>query len=178
LLNQKIDTEESPSQAPSCPLVSANTLLTKDVFYMTTEDAIELVEETLMELEADVKYSVFDEWVLIKTTPITWNILKYRGPRRKEFFQHFAEDLSSLRKTMKNLDSVVGEFNFSREGYGKAFDAYMCIGKKQFILFNNTVKNADEIKANIRWKDAKSHFRTLQRKFIDDPVLPEKKKFY
>lgn len=141
---------------------------------MTKEEAIKQIEHTLEDLNNQIKYTIFNEWILISVTPRSWDILKYSGPRQSEFFSHLSEDLTSVHQKMNDLNPIPGEFDFSYEGYGKAFDAYMCIGEKLYILFNNTLKNADEIKAHINWKKAERKIRNLQQKFMDDPVTPDR----
>jgi len=137
---------------------------------MKSEDAVSLVEKALYNMGTAIREVVFNEWILVSVSSKKLAVNKYKGPRQEEFFSNFKEDISPLLEKIDFKNPIIGDFDFSYHGYGNGFDAYMCIGEKTFILFNNTKKNTDQIQASLRWKAARVHLMKLQEKFIEDPV--------
>ena len=137
---------------------------------MKTSVAVERIKDSIKEMELAIGEPAFDEWVLAGKTSEGWKLMGYGGPRLETFVKHFREDMEAMRGTFNPAEFQVGDFGFSHEGHGSGFDAYMCIGKHLFVLFNNVNKSTDEITQNPKWKAAQVPFMGLLELFISDPV--------
>jgi hypothetical protein len=139
---------------------------------MDVKTASTHINRTLIHLEQVVGEPVFNEWVLVEKTESGWKAYMYCGSRRDDFFEEFKSDIETLHEALDPDRSFPGDFAFSHEGFGSGFDAYICVGTRLFVLFNNTEKSTDDIVANPQWKSAQIHFSRLLEHFIQDPAVP------
>lgn len=128
------------------------------------------IQTALSLLEADIGEPIFNEWALVAKTATGWKLLRYGGPRKKEFLSEFGSDIIALRETFNPSTAELGQFAFSHEGFGSGFDAHICCGINRFVLLNNTTKSTGEITCNPKWKPAQIHFAELLEAFIASPV--------
>ena len=128
------------------------------------------IQNALDQLRETMGEPVFDEWIVVQKDEASWQLVEYHGPREGEFRGTFKEDIASLRNVLDLSDMQAGNFAFSHEGHGPAFDAFMTAGKSVVILFNHTGKSTGDITADPKWKTAQVHFNDLLETFLADPV--------
>jgi hypothetical protein len=98
--------------------------------------------------------------------------MSYQGPRKEVFTDSFPQDSAGLRKTVRQGTQSydVGDFEFSHEGNGTGFEAFMMLGKGLCLICNNTSKSMDGISKNPRWLEAQIPFAELSEKFRVNPL--------
>ncbi len=137
---------------------------------MNREAVADHIETALISMERVVEEPVFNEWALVEKTDGGWKLIEYGGTRKNDFLENFNTDIAALRETLDPVNTQIGDFAFSHEGYGSGFDAHICAGSNMYLLFNNTAKSTGEITSNPKWTSAQIHFSQLVETFIADPI--------
>ena len=141
---------------------------------MTLEQATQMIVLCAEQMDARYKNVVFDEWALISLAARKGRVLAYVGPRREGFQENFHTDVAALRQGLLDGDYIVGDFEFSRHGVGSAFESFMVVGPRVYLICNNTVQTMDAITKDPLWLGAQVPFVELSDKFRADPLaLPQ-----
>lgn len=139
---------------------------------MTLEQAWKSVLDCANEMNTRYREVVFDELAIVSIGDSRARTLSYQGPREEAFAESFPKDSASLRHTVREGGQSynVGDFEFSHEGAGTAFEAFMLLGKGLCLICNNTSKSMDGISKNPRWLEAQIPFAALSEMFRDNPL--------
>lgn len=137
---------------------------------MTLEQTVTLIEQVLTRMDAGFRIPLFDEWSVYQVTQGIDRILYYSGARSETLQSQFARDIHPLADELRAGQYAPGHFYFSHEGAGALYDAFMCIGKGIYAVFNNTEKSMAEITADPLWKGVQHHFVDLGEQFRIDPL--------
>ena len=137
---------------------------------MQISKAWALVGETLEAMDKLYMGSIFDEVILLSLEGGSVAILEYRGERDVSVGQAFFDDIRALKNELIKPEHGVGDFGFTAEGQGEAFDAFIRTGPKHYLLLNNTAKSTGDITADPAWKRAQSVFFDLCEAFRADPT--------
>ncbi len=121
-------------------------------------------------MNARYKKVVFDEWAILSLEPHRGHLLAYRGPRKEGFQRNFLADVGGLREGLLNDGYNVGDFEFTRNGVGPAFESFMVVGDRMYLICNNTVQTMDAISRDPLWLGAQVPFVELSEKFRSDPL--------
>lgn len=113
---------------------------------------------------------VFDEWAVVSFDAGREKVLAYAGPRREHFKQNFTTDLKTVRNALFAKPHAVGDFDFSHQGTGTGFDAFIVLGERIFLLWNSTNESTTYITKNPNWLIAQNVFAELTDKFRSDPL--------
>ncbi len=114
---------------------------------------------------------VFDEWAIISLVEKKGRLLAYNGPRKEGFQKNFLNDAGSLRTGLLTREYHAGDFEFARDGVGPAFESFMALGNRTFLICNNTVQSMDGIAKDPLWLGAQVPFVELSEKFCADPLV-------
>lgn len=114
---------------------------------------------------------VFDEWLIVSRQGGTVQLLHYQGPRDATIMESLADETSTLRQSGGHVNPNPGQFDFTREGTGSDFDAYVYLGKDCFLLCNNTQKTMEDISADRNWLTAQGDFLNLSQYFAVNPLV-------
>ena len=121
-------------------------------------------------MNARYKKVVFDEWAILSLAGRKGHLLAYRGPRKEGFQKNFLADVGALREGLLNEEYSVGDFEFTRNGVGPAFESFMVLGDRMYLICNNTVQSMDGITRDPLWLGAQVPFVELSEKFRADPL--------
>ncbi len=113
---------------------------------------------------------VFDELLVVSRNSGEVKLLHYSGPREETIMATLADETAALRQSGGHIDPKPGEFDFTREGVGSDFDAYICLGTDLFLLCNNTEKSMEEVTADPNWLAAQGQFLNASQFFAVDPL--------
>ena len=140
---------------------------------MTLEQAWKSVLATAQEMNARYGDVVFDELAIVSIADKQPRTLSYQGPRQTAFTENFPRDSAALRQTVRQggLRYEAGDFEFSHEGVGTGFEAFMVLGKGVCLICNHTVKTMQAISQNPRWIAAQVPFAELGEKFRAAPLV-------
>ena len=67
-------------------------------------------------------------------------------------------------------DDLTIDFEFTRNGVGPAFESFMVVGDRMYLICNNTVQTMDAISRDPLWLGAQVPFVELSEKFRSDPL--------
>ncbi len=139
---------------------------------MTLEQAWKSILNCAQEMNARYRDVVFDELAIVSIGDNQTRTVSYQGPRREAFASSFPADLAPLRKAARQggQSYQAGDFEFSHEGAGTAFEAFMILGRNLCLICNNTAKSMDGISRNPRWIEAQVPFVELGDKFRGEPL--------
>lgn len=132
--------------------------------------AIDRVRSCSKRMDAAYGRTVFDEWAIVSLLPNKGRVLNYKGPREEHFASSFAGDVVKLRKALVAQSHDFGQFEFSRNGEGSEFDAFMCIGDGVYLMCNNLFATMEDITRDERWYSAQVPFVELSEEFRSSPV--------
>lgn len=138
---------------------------------MKRSDAIKLIDERLCGLDNAYGRPVFDEWAVVSTDGRL--VFHYCGQREDSFSIDLADNLVSLRTEIQKDSRVPqtgGEFGFTVDGHGAAFDAYVCLGQGTYLICNNSRKSMPQITADPNWLKAQGIFLNLAAAFASNPL--------
>jgi hypothetical protein len=121
-------------------------------------------------MDARYKKTVFDEWAIVSLADRKGQLLAYIGPRKEGFQKNFQTDAGALRQGLLNEQYTVGDFEFTRQAVGSAFEAFMVAGRGLYLICNNTVQSMDAISKDPLWLGAQEPFVDLSEKFRADPL--------
>jgi hypothetical protein len=137
---------------------------------MTLENAKKLIQDCADQMAARYHKPVFDEWAIVSIAGSKGSLLSYTGPRREGFRQNFLTDIGSLRKGIFAEERAAGDYEFSHEGVGTGFEAFLVLGKGTYLICNHTAQTMDTITKDPLWLAAQVPFVELSDKVRSDPV--------
>src|SRR5258708_8937693 len=137
---------------------------------MTLEEITRLVKSCAEQMDVGYKRVVVDEWVVGSRAQKKSRILSYFGPRNDDFLKNFANDLGALRAELLNRHLGFGDFEFTRNGVGTLFEAFMVLGEGIYLICNNTADSMEGITQEPRWIDAQVPFVELSDKIQSHPL--------
>jgi len=138
---------------------------------MTVDQANQLIRSCANKMNARYEKVVFDEWAIISLAQNKARLLAYNGPRKEGFQKNFLNDAGSLRAGLLTREYHAGDFEFARDGVGPAFESFMALGNRNFLICNNTVQSMDGIAKDPLWLGAQVPFVELSEKFCADPLV-------
>src|SRR5437868_4954318 len=118
---------------------------------MNLEEALKSIKESCDKMNSLYGKVVFDEWAVVSFAAGQEKVLAYSGPRREHFKLNFASDLKTLRTALFSKPHSVGDFDFSHQGAGTGFDAFIVLGDRIFLLWNSTNESTGYITKNPNW---------------------------
>lgn len=125
--------------------------------------------------EMNIRYNgvVFDELAIVSFADNQPRTLSYQGPRRQEFDLHFPSDSTALRALVRSgtYRYGVGDFEFSHQGTGTLYDAFVVLGGGVCLVCNNTTKPMPAISANPLWLAAQIPLAELAERFRVHPLV-------
>jgi len=118
---------------------------------------------------------VFDELAVVSFSDSQPRTLSYQGPRREVFDAQFAADSAALRASVRRREQEygVGDFEFSHDGTGTGFEAFMVLAPEICLVCNNTGKSMSAIAANPLWLAAQVPFVELAETFRTNPLVKQ-----
>ncbi len=128
------------------------------------------VTETLQRMSAAYYRDVFDEWAIVAIGAKHGGVAAYHGVRGADFITAFQSDFALLRAALEGKELGAGDFDFVPDGRGYHHDAAVKIGRRSYLILNNTYKTMAEIRTDPRWVHAQPHFVALTEKFSSDPL--------
>lgn len=137
---------------------------------MNCTNAAQVIGDALAAMARQYMRPVFDEWVLLTVSDRTVRILAYEGPRPDNYRDEFAEDMRVVAAGLLGTHHNPGDFEFSHEGDGKMYDAFVVAGERVFLALNNTAKSMPQITADPLWRDTQGCFLRLCDSFRCSPV--------
>jgi len=140
---------------------------------MNVDQANQLIKSCAEKMNARYEKVVFDEWAIISLEKRRPSLLAYMGPRKEGFQKNFLNDAGSLRSGLLTRRYNAGDFEFARDGVGPAFESFMALGDKTFLICNNTVQSMDGIAKDPLWLGAQVPFVELSEKFCADPLIAQ-----
>lgn len=140
---------------------------------MTLEQAWRSVGECAQAMDELYQDVVFDEWAIVSIGDSQVQTVSYSGPRAEAFEASFERDSSALRRLVAHGTQVyaVGDFAFSHEGFGPAYEAFLVLGEGIYLICNNTAKSMGAIARNPKWVRAQVPFANLGDRFRSDPLM-------
>jgi hypothetical protein len=140
---------------------------------MTLEQAWESVLHCAEEMNTHYRDVVFDELAIVSIDDTRTQTMSYQGPRQEAFEVSFPGDSAALRKAVSvgGQRYEAGDFEFSHDGAGTGFEAFMLLGKGLCLICNNTGKSMDGISMNPRWLNAQIPFAELSEQFRGNPLV-------
>jgi hypothetical protein len=138
---------------------------------MNLDAALSLVRLTEQRMNERYGKPVFDEWAILARAEDQLFLLAYLGPRKEAFQRSFAEDTQELRQAYRQGTYAIGDFEFSRHGFGTKTEAFVRLGDAVFLLCNNTSKSMSEIAADPLWLGAQGPFVEMCDRFRADPLI-------
>jgi hypothetical protein len=113
---------------------------------------------------------VFNEWVLLSFATGGAKLIAYSGPRKEHFQSNFAADVSELRPRLFSHEGKPGDFEFAWYGSGTGFEAFMVVGARAYLIWNNTGNSMENLSKDPRWLKAQVPFLELTESFREDPL--------
>lgn len=138
---------------------------------MNLDEATQLIQTQMDRMAEVYKKPVFDEWAVLFILERRGRILSYHGPRRDDFQRSFLEDVKALGPELLSGRQNIGDFEFSTEGAGTGFDAFIVLGRGLFLICNNTTQSIAGITRNPLWLSAQVPFVELSDRFRADPLV-------
>ena len=137
---------------------------------MTLEEIREKIKGCAAQMNARYTGLVFDEWAVVSLERNRARILHYTGPRNDEFLKNFLADLGALRSALLDEKYGAGDFEFSRDGVGTGFEAFLVLGNDLFLICNNTRESMETIAKNAGWLKAQIPFVELAEAVRANPL--------
>ena len=138
---------------------------------MNIEQANQIIQQTVDQLNLDYGGCLFDEWALVEFRKGKSDLLLYSGPRKASFLTQLPTDMAALSHSFRDGTLLqLGEYDFARNATGSQIDAAACVGKNIYLLFNNMTVAMADICKNERWLGAQQTFFSLCERFRSDPV--------
>ncbi len=113
---------------------------------------------------------VFDELAVIELRRLGAQVLKYAGPREAGIDKAMQKDVQTLHTGLNDRGSEPGAFDFSFEGEGTGYDAFLTLGTRLFLVCNRTDGTTLDITRNPLWISAQEPFVDLSQRFAADPL--------
>lgn len=140
---------------------------------MTMEQAWKSILHCAEQMNTRYREVVFDELAIVSISDNSTRAMSYQGPRKEEFADSFPKDSAGLRASLRSGGQTyeAGDFEFSHDGTGTGFEAFMMLGKGLCLICNNTGKSMEGISKNPRWLEAQIPFAELGEEFRGNPLL-------
>jgi hypothetical protein len=138
---------------------------------MTLEEAINAVRTQVQRMKEIYQKPVFDEWALVAILGSKSRALYYAGPRRDEFHEGFNRDAQAFAADLRRPVHNLGDFDFTRDGVGTRFDAFLVVGDGLFLICNNTQQSMATITQDPLWLRAQVPFVELSEQFRSNPLV-------
>lgn len=113
---------------------------------------------------------VFDEIAVVALERLGARVLRYAGPREKEIEREIQRDVQTLHAGLSVHGSDPGAFDFSFDGEGTGYDAFITLGTQIFLVCNRTDGTTLDVTRNPLWIAAQEPFVDLSQRFATDPV--------
>lgn len=139
--------------------------------FMNLQETSSLVKKCADAMNTRYRRIVFDEWAIVSLMEMRGRVLNYLGPRNDDFLKNFVSDLGPLRAELMHAQHGVGDFEFTRNGEGTLFEAFMVLGQGVYLICNNTMNSMDRIARDALWIDAQVPFVELSDKVRSSPVV-------
>jgi len=139
---------------------------------MTLEQAWKSILQCAEEMNARYRDVVFDELAIVSIADNPARAVSYEGPRKEAFANSFEQDAAGLRASVRSRGQSyeAGDFEFSHDGTGTGFAAFMILGKGLCLICNNTIKSMQTISRSPLWLDAQIPFAELSDRFRNAPL--------
>ena len=137
---------------------------------MTLEQATKLIGSCAERMNDLYQKVVFDEWAIVSLVQHKAKILAYLGPRKDDFQKNFATDVQDLRADLLSRRHSIGDFEFSRHGFGTKLEAFVMVGEGLYLICNNTAQSMSAIAKDPLWLSAQVPFVELSDRFRSDPL--------
>jgi hypothetical protein len=137
---------------------------------MNLAQAVSQIERALARMSTGFRMPLFDEWTIFAAGDEDGGILHYSGTRSESLQQQFRRDLQPLLAELDAGQYEPGHFYFTHEGEGARYDAFLCVGRGVYAVFNHTTKSMVEITADPLWRAVQVHFVDLSARFRVDPL--------
>ncbi len=128
------------------------------------------IQTCLERMRAAYLKPVFDEWAVLTLPGKTPGIVAYGGPRAETFLQNLPDDAEPLRARATGKEFTEGDIEFTPDGTGTRYDAFMKIGPTSYLILNHSTKTMTEIRADAKWLLAQPALFELTEKFRVDPL--------
>src|SRR6266498_5996112 len=128
---------------------------------MTLEQATKLIGSSAERMNDLYQKVVFDEWAIVSLVQHKARILAYLGPRKDDFQKNFATDVQDLRAELLSNKHNIGDFEFSRHGFGTRLEAFVVVGEGLYLICNNTTESMSAIANDPRWLSAQVPFAEM-----------------
>lgn len=128
---------------------------------MTPEELTKRTSRVFARMDEIYGSPIFDEWALVVVSEGQGQVLHYEGPRGDAFTEAFPRDMALLREQFEARDYFVGEFEFTADGHGTLFDAFVKVSDSVFLICNNTQVAMTRIRENGQWLKAQVPFAGL-----------------
>jgi hypothetical protein len=121
-------------------------------------------------MRAARRQPLFDEWAILTMSAKSGGVNAYQGPRAELFLRNLQSDAEPLRKRAAGKQFAEADIEFSDEGTGTKYDAFMKIGATSYLVLNHTEKTMVDIRADEKWLAAQAVLFELSEKFRADPL--------
>ena len=138
---------------------------------MTLDEANKLIRGCADRMNELYRKTVFDEWAIVSLVQHKARILAYLGPRKDDFQKNFATDVQDLRPELLSNKHNIGDFEFSRHGFGTRLEAFLVVGDGLFLICNNTTQSMSGIAKDPLWLSAQVPFVEMSDLFRSDPLV-------
>lgn len=138
---------------------------------MNLDAALTRIQKSFAKMNEAYRRAVFDELLVVSRAGGEVKLLNYQGPREATIMDSLMDETVALRESGSHLNTTPGEFDFTRDGVGSDFDAYICLGEDIFLLCNNTEKSMQEVTADSNWLAAQGEFLNASQWFAMDPLV-------
>jgi hypothetical protein len=138
---------------------------------MNLEQAVKSIKLGAERMNGMYGRVVFNEWVILSFADGGAQVVAYQGPRKEHFHSNFATDVEELRPRLLSHRCGPGDFEFARYGNGTGFEAFMVIGQRLYLIWNNTGNSMEDISKDSRWLNAQLPFLELTETFRKDPLV-------
>ena len=128
---------------------------------MTPEELTNRTSRAFARMNEIYGCPVFDEWALVLVAEGKGQVLHYEGPRADAFAEAFPRDISLLREQIESREYFTGEFEFTADGHGTQFDAFVKVSDTAYLICNNTQASMTRIRENSQWLKAQVPFAGL-----------------
>ncbi len=141
---------------------------------MKLTQATQIIRQSRQAMNQAFKRPLFDELCILREergkTFLEW----YEGPRESDFIARFHQDTAALKEEARSkhfLRYLVGDFEFTHEGDGTGYEAFIKLGQSAVLLCNNTRLSMKEISKDPLWMGAQVPFALLADSFRSDPLV-------
>ena len=138
---------------------------------MTLDEANQLIRGCAERMNELYRKVVFDEWAVVSLMQHRARVLSYLGPRKDDFQKNFADDVQDLRAELLSNKHNLGDFEFSRHGFGTKLEAFVVVGDGLFLICNNTGQSMSAIAKDPLWLSAQVPFVEMSDRFRSNPLV-------